>query len=122
MNLPTNKLRDLIAVLQTLDPDTEIDIASVRTIDQGGRRILSFTQDESRVNSILFERLSDLLTLESFEPDDDTLEGWADAINTLGAEIEKLTNAHADLEEKYDDIYARLSNIRETLQSAISIL
>lgn len=101
MNLPTNKLRDLIAVLQTLDPDIETDVDAVNpVIFSNGKRCLQLT------NSTYEIRVASL----------------QDDLDATNDELESLESKYADLKEEYDRLASRLSNIRETLQSSISLL
>lgn len=122
MNLPTNKLRDLIAVLQTLDPDTITDIHSIFAIDDGGQRVLKLCEDTSRSEEIILQNISDKLTTDLFEPKDNTLGDWAVEINRMGSEIERLDTSLADLREKYDELSYRLDNVKEILASANNLL
>lgn len=121
MNLPTNKLRDFITVLQTLDPDIDTDIISVEVVNRG-RKQLKLTVDPEKADYIFLDRLSNFITTPNFEPDQDSLEAWAEAINKLGNDLTKLETNHADLQERYDEISYRLHNLKEILLSATNLL
>ena len=94
MNLPTNKLRDLIAALQTLDPDIETDVDAVNpVILSSGKRCLQLT------NSTYEIRIAEL----------------QDNLDATNDELESLESNYADLRQRYDELSANLINIRETL-------
>lgn len=122
MNLPTNKLRDLIAALQTLDPDTITDIECVFAVDDSGQRVLKFCEDNSRPKEIILESISDKLTTELFEPVNNTLDDWAAEINRMGSEIEKLDTSLENLLEEHENLSYRLNNVKEILASANNLL
>ena len=122
MNLPTNKLRDLIAALQTLDPDTITDIHSVFAVDDGGQRVLKLYEDNSRNEEIILEKLSAKLTTDLFEPTTNTLEAWAFEINRMGNEIDKLDTSLENLQEGYNSLSYRFNNVKEILSSANNLL
>lgn len=123
MNLPTNKLRDLIAALQTLDPDivTEVEAFNV-FFDGSNRRTIRFALPLSATTEEVLKSLDKLLPAGIALSFDDGVEGAARDINEMHEkivkhqkEVEALESKYADLRQRYDELSANLINIRETL-------
>lgn len=94
--IPTNKLRDLITVLQTLDPDIEHDITTVQVIVDG-RRIL--TTDEISESSFV-EDIRDRTGIEC----ESSNQSLAIAIEDLLAEKDQLIVERDELKSQIDGI------------------
>lgn len=130
MNLPTNKLRDLIAALQTLDPDTITEVEAFNTFfDNANRRVVRFDLSLAPVTEQVLCSIDKLLDPDIYLSTDEGAEGAARDINEMHEkivkhqeEVEALESRYADLKEEYERLSSRLDNIREVLQSATAIL
>jgi hypothetical protein len=98
--IPTNKLRDLIAVLQTLDPDIEHNIPEVDVI-MDGRRVMStgeYTEAE------FVEDIRDRCGIEC-----------PPSINSLAIAIEDLFVEKEDLTTERDELKSQIDGIKRVL-------
>lgn len=106
MHLPTNKLRDLIAVLQTFDQDVETDIeAASMVIGDGGKRVLKLDQSKTLLTEEDFmDKLCALIDDGVITDDFYSLQGAANAIKQFYAASIKLK----DIQGTIDDVAADL--------------
>lgn len=116
MNLPTNKLRDLIAALQTLDPDIETDIESVQiAINSAQRRALQFNHEPVRLTEEEFlDKLCALID------DSDITDDFID-IPTTAREIIHLYK-RAQQAEEIDELRDTLQDVASDLKHAVDRL
>lgn len=94
--IPTNKLRDLITVLQSLDPDVETTITEVDVLDDG-RRVLSTGQLTEK------EFVEDIRDRCGIKCENNSL-SLAIAIEDLLMENEDLTTERNELKSQVDGI------------------
>jgi len=99
--IPTNKLRDLIAVLQLLDPDIETTITEVDVLVDG-RRVLSTGQLTEKE---FVEEVLDCCDIKC-EPD----------INSLVISIEELLNDRGTLMEQRNELQSQIDRIKRVLE------
>lgn len=101
MNIPTNKLSDLIATLQTLDPDTNHHYVSAAVfITRAGRRFLDLRYNDNKLVNIdtLLDDIYELLTVDDYPIAEDctTVEEFKAALikhlADLHEQIDKLQN------------------------------
>ncbi len=130
MNLPTNKLRDLIAVLQTIDPDAATEVMAANVFfDDSNKRVVRFALPLSVTAEEVLMELDKQLEPSIDLSLDEGIEGAARDINELYNEvvkhqekIEKLEDDLSVLQNKYDDLSYRLDNVKEILVSANNFL
>ena len=94
--IPTNKLRDLITVLQSLDPDIEHNILEIE-VTNNGRRVMStgeYTEAE------FVEDIRDRCGIEC----ENNIRSLAIAIEDLFVEKEDLTTERNELKSQIDGI------------------
>ena len=99
--IPTNKLRDLIAVLQTLDPDIEHTITEVDVLVDG-RRILSTGQLTEK------EFVEDIRDRCGIECDNTSRD--------LAIAIEDLLSNKDILQEERDELQSQIDGIKQVLE------
>jgi len=109
MNLPTNKLRDLIAVLQTFDPDVEVPFtAVVAVVAPNGKRCLVYDTAEPKFTEEDFlDKLTDAID------DTDITDDFTD-IESTAREITRLYKCALKVEE--------IDELRDTIQDVASDL
>ena len=94
--IPTNKLRDLIAVLQSLDPDIEHNIPEIE-VTTGGRRVMSAGEYTEA------EFVEDIRDRCDIECENNSL-SLAIAIDDLLVVNENLTTERNELKSQIDGI------------------
>lgn len=99
--IPTNKLRDLIAVLQTLDPDIEHTITEVDVLVDG-RRVLSTGQLTEK------EFVEDIRDRVSIDCDLN--------IQSLAIAIEDHLNGNDILQKERDELQSQIDGIKRVLE------
>ena len=105
MNIPGNKLKDLIAVLQTLDPDLAHDIVNVKINEPAGRRRLEISLDRDKfldLETFLDDLYEDLIMDDySIAEDIQTIPQFKSA---LLSHLTKLHETIGDLQDKLDEL------------------
>lgn len=114
MNLPTNKLRDLIAVLQTFDPDVEVPFTTVSTVTVPGigRRCLVYDTAEPKFTEEEFlDKLSKAINDADITDDFYSLQGAADAIKQFYNDSTKLKDIHSTIDDVASDLKYQASRL-----------
>lgn len=96
-SIPTNKLRDLIAVLQTLDPDIEHSFEEV-IVETPGRRIIRFGGFTNEA-----EMIAEITDQINPRCNATTVEGLVTFINTLDEQNDELKETIKRIREALDD-------------------
>lgn len=99
-NLPTNKLRDLIAVLQSLDPDIEHNITEIEVITDGRRVMYTGEYTEAKFVEDIHDRCGIKCALD---------------IRSLATAIEALFTENQDLTAERDELKSQVDGIKRVL-------
>lgn len=97
MNIPSNKLKDLVTILSSLDPDANHHFTKAEVFDSRGRRYLKLTPDSTCLVDI--NELLDNLYEELDDKDFVIVEDIHTADEFIAALIKHLKNLHSKLEE-----------------------
>lgn len=92
INLAGNKVSDLIAALQQVDADADVDVISIEQLDECGRREITFATEDNY--ETLLRTIGDKTDLNT----DDPVE--------LGWQVKKLYQLAKDAAKEYEVIFS----------------
>ena len=98
--IPTNKLRDLIAVLQSLDPDIEHNIPEIEVTNDGRRVMSTGEYTEAKFVEDIHDRCGIECALD---------------IRSLAITIDDFLIANEDLTAERDELKSQINGIKRVL-------